>query len=764
MSSWFLLAPDLYDTLALTAHDKGNHMMTRGLWFVVCGLISGCNCSPPMVINPIEVPEGTNSVVCECVLAARTCGRDCCDVNTGAGTDAECTNTNCAPNDCCRPGTAGATCDRSGCGAFTQGADFCCDIDDAGTGACRHSQCELVQKAYCQSQQIAVCVPPNTARLDRFCKQLCERQNGKSVAVATGLVDPVLCDAVFAAGYAVPKSNEADAAIAWNDSACAGTCSGAGAKCNTNANCGAGETCSLQTCPPIACAFAPGDFSNNNFCFGATPVLPDGGSACCNTITPACGEPSPQVCRPMGDPPGALAHFFSQVSSGEISKDQSRITVTLADGTVVSPRVGGRLEFFGRPCPGTSCNVGVTFVALPEDFTAKGVTYRDLSLAGGMIAPELALSPSGSQNMGTVSASKLTITAQGTGAMNVTKALQVTPMPAVGSFKFMVDFVGHTFSMLSTTPFVFPGDAVTPGFTVQWQLSGKIKNEPPRAPVKNSLSIACDSAMSGRVVATAAGASDPDNNVLQYSWLRGPPMVGTQVGFGFFLDAGVAFQQPGPTTTQLTLQVTDTAGQVDFSTFDVTVSDTAPPTIDSVVNSTPCLWPPNHKYAVFKVGQELKLGTHDSCGGTVQTIVESVRSNQPAIGGGQGNQSPDFVFGTDAVCLRAERQGTKKEARVYTIVLAAVDEAGNKSTREVEVIVPHDQSADNRCRVSAPITLVEDDDPRCHASTSYPSMMLDVTDGGEPAPKPKKKDGGCNSIGASTILAIAAMLLRRRQS
>ena len=74
-------------------------------------------------------------------------------------------------------------------------------------------------------------------------------------------------------------------------------------------------------------------------------------------------------------------------------------------------------------------------------------------------------------------------------------------------------------------------------------------------------------------------------------------------------------------------------------------------------------------------------------------------------------QSSDVVFGADGFCLRSERSG-KPGARSYTVTVAAIDHAGNESTRQLVVTVPHDQRGAG-CSALGPGSFLGDDDPRC---------------------------------------------------
>jgi hypothetical protein len=89
------------------------------------------------------------------------------------------------------------------------------------------------------------------------------------------------------------------------------------------------------------------------------------------------------------------------------------------------------------------------------------------------------------------------------------------------------------------------------------------------------------------------------------------------------------------------------------------------------------------------VSVRVEVKANDTCGGVTSKIL-SVTSNEPDNGRGDGNTSPDWkITGDLTVDLRAERSGPGN-GRVYTINVEISDDAGNKVTRNVTVLVPHD--------------------------------------------------------------------------
>jgi hypothetical protein len=148
---------------------------------------------------------------------------------------------------------------------------------------------------------------------------------------------------------------------------------------------------------------------------------------------------------------------------------------------------------------------------------------------------------------------------------------------------------------------------------------------------------------------------------------------------------------PGPYElgdTEVTLTVTDDKGASDTCEAMVTVVDEEAPVISSVTASPNRLWPPNHNM----IPVVLAVDATDNCDfADLVCQIESVASNEPVNGLGDGDTSPDWVITGDlTVNLRAERSGAGS-GRIYTITVECTDLSGNSSTDTTEVSVPHDQ-------------------------------------------------------------------------
>jgi hypothetical protein len=138
-------------------------------------------------------------------------------------------------------------------------------------------------------------------------------------------------------------------------------------------------------------------------------------------------------------------------------------------------------------------------------------------------------------------------------------------------------------------------------------------------------------------------------------------------------------------TTAITYTATDAAGNTTTATQTVTVVDATPPVIGDGSATPHSLWPPNHGMVDIIVNYTAS----DACGSATTSLA--VASNEPVNGTGDGDTAPDWeIVDNHHVRLRAERAGTGT-GRIYTIMITAVDLAGNPTTQTVVVTVPHDR-------------------------------------------------------------------------
>ncbi|HSS50479.1 MAG TPA: hypothetical protein VLX28_16195 [Thermoanaerobaculia bacterium] len=138
----------------------------------------------------------------------------------------------------------------------------------------------------------------------------------------------------------------------------------------------------------------------------------------------------------------------------------------------------------------------------------------------------------------------------------------------------------------------------------------------------------------------------------------------------------------GTTTVQCT--ATDTLNQTTTGAFSVTVADTTPPAVTSIVATPSNLWPPNHKMVAVTVA----VTAQDAVDAAPVSKIVTVTSNQPINGPGDGNTASDWeITGPLTLNLRAERAGGAD--RLYTIEVVTTDFSGNSTTSTVVVSVAH---------------------------------------------------------------------------
>jgi hypothetical protein len=153
------------------------------------------------------------------------------------------------------------------------------------------------------------------------------------------------------------------------------------------------------------------------------------------------------------------------------------------------------------------------------------------------------------------------------------------------------------------------------------------------------------------------------------------------------LDLGSGFIMGG--------SVVDEAGNVllewlEQSVAEPGVIDNQPPKITAAAATPKNLWPPDHEFVDMALAVTVEDDTY------AVWYVAGVASNQPILGTGDGDYAPDWVLDpTDpqSVQLRSERSGNHpEERRIYTIILMAIDTAGNLS-EPYELVIPveHDQ-------------------------------------------------------------------------
>jgi hypothetical protein len=205
-------------------------------------------------------------------------------------------------------------------------------------------------------------------------------------------------------------------------------------------------------------------------------------------------------------------------------------------------------------------------------------------------------------------------------------------------------------------------------------------------------SLPCAPPSGAEVTLDGSASSDPDDPlaVLTYTWSGDAAL-----GVGVTLEGPMPVVTLAPGVHVLTLSVDDGVDGSHTDDVQITVvADAEPPQL--VLGTTEAeLWPPNHKLHTF-LAADLVQSASDACDtGLDAADVVFVRgtSDEADDGKGDGNTSGDlsFAMGCAAAAVRAERAGPE-DGRVYELVLAAQDAAGNAAEAVFTVSVPHDRA------------------------------------------------------------------------
>jgi len=127
------------------------------------------------------------------------------------------------------------------------------------------------------------------------------------------------------------------------------------------------------------------------------------------------------------------------------------------------------------------------------------------------------------------------------------------------------------------------------------------------------------------------------------------------------------------------IQFFDQTSKTVFAPLSATTGDAVAPVITSLSASPSSIWPANKKMVAVKI---TAVAT-DNVAVTSLKII-SVTTNEP------DNKTQWQITGALKLNVLADRNGNGT-GRIYTIAVEAADAAGNKSTKNVTVSVPHDQ-------------------------------------------------------------------------
>lgn len=200
-------------------------------------------------------------------------------------------------------------------------------------------------------------------------------------------------------------------------------------------------------------------------------------------------------------------------------------------------------------------------------------------------------------------------------------------------------------------------------------------NDPPVALADVNDTAEVDASCVATVALDGASSSDPNStagtadDIVDYAWF----IDDAQVASG--AQASVALP---PGHFEITLVVTDAAGEQDEDTASVDVVDVTPPVI-AIAITLDELWPPTGQL----VDPGFTTTVTDNCD-AAPSVTLAVSSDEPS-----GRRAAAAVIDpTGAVSLRADRDG-KGDGRVCVIGVSAADAAGNPAWAGQPVAVPH---------------------------------------------------------------------------
>lgn len=439
----------------------------------------------------------------------------------------------------------------------------------------------------------------------------------------------------------------------------------------------------------------------------------------CNTV-----PGSPIICQvPKLDPPVIVPEGLWQGLAGrntlmEITSGQASMDL---NGEMEQTTAGGTIEVKGGPCPDASCSISMAFDLDVGDvsydtgiFLADDAEFTDIQVVGNTTPNAAVVDASGVANF-----AGDTVQAAGRG----TQSLSVIGLPIstdteaylfqnAQSMGMTIDWEAHEFSI--TGSFQLPAGSdpdEEPEANLGVVASGVIVNEPPSIDAGElDRTLECTSSAGAVVTLDSSNSTDPEDNIVHHLWLQGTSIKGDVLAF----TPTTSVTQAVGTSESYFARILDRFIQADSTVVTAHVVDTTPPVIESVVVEPSCIWPPNHKYVRFGLGDELMVEASDICDTSPTVRVVSVTSSQPdnATGNGDGNTIDDVIFAEGGFCVRSERGAAGATGRTYTVTVSATDDFDNETRADVVVTVPHALGSpfDPGCDVLPPSTFIESSD------------------------------------------------------
>lgn len=244
-------------------------------------------------------------------------------------------------------------------------------------------------------------------------------------------------------------------------------------------------------------------------------------------------------------------------------------------------------------------------------------------------------------------------------------------------------FTAPSVSYESTLIFLLTVSDGTLSASASVEVTAQNVNHPPVAHAGENRVVAGDT----RVVLDGSRSTDPDGDLLNYSWQQ---VDGPRIILDLTDPAHPNFTAPDVSTETMLvfgLTVGDGAVWSEPAYVNITVTPAHhPPICSGAVPSKTLLWPPDHKLVRVAV-----TGVTDPERNPVRIEVMRTTQDEPNQGLGDGDTPVDAVASGNSILLRAERSGPGN-GRVYSVEFRAFNIHGDSCTGSVTVCVPKSAS------------------------------------------------------------------------
>ncbi len=140
--------------------------------------------------------------------------------------------------------------------------------------------------------------------------------------------------------------------------------------------------------------------------------------------------------------------------------------------------------------------------------------------------------------------------------------------------------------------------------------------------------------------------------------------------------------------TNVLVTATDDSGNVSTGIFTVTVADQTKPEITSLSVNPTQLLKGDHKM----VNVTVYATATDKVDSSLNLRIISVTSDEAVTGTSSADVGPDWVITGPLTLQLRDEYDPRGDGRIYTILVAATDDAGNTRTRTIHVLVPKKSS------------------------------------------------------------------------